>query len=142
MDLKALLLVGNPQCSSDSASSDGVAGVPFAYLDVLGATVLERIVQRMRAAGISQISVLSCLGGEPRDWEDRAAFSARVDALRTECENFWNTAEEIFEQFRRDGADLVLVKRIGAYVELDYEDVIQHHIDKHCRMTSGYQSGG
>ena len=31
---------------------------------------------------------------------------------------------------------LVLVLHIGPYVELDYEEVLQHHINKRCRMTS------
>jgi NDP-sugar pyrophosphorylase family protein len=112
-----------------------MAGVPFAYLDVLGETVLKRLVQRLRAAGISQVSVLSAVE-DARAYEDRAVFAAGVEILRTKAENFWETAEALFEQFRHDGADLVFINRIGPYVELDYEELIQHHIDKHCRMSS------
>ena len=136
MDIKALVLVGGPAASSDPASPEGFAGVPFAYLDVLGATVLERVVQQLRGAGISQISLISSSGTEARLYEERAAFASRVDLLRADGDGFWQQAEGVFEQFRRDGADLVLIAKVGAYAELDYEDLIQHHIDKHCRMTS------
>jgi NDP-sugar pyrophosphorylase family protein len=136
MDIKALVLVGCPAAEANAACTIGVAGVPFAYLDVLGATFLERVVQRLRAAGVSQVSLISSTGNEARVYEDQAAFAARLDVLRAAGDEFWQAAEEVFEQFRRDGADLVLVAKLGAYTELDYEDLIQHHIDKHCRMTS------
>jgi hypothetical protein len=31
---------------------------------------------------------------------------------------------------------LVLVLRLGPYLEVDYEELVQHHIDKHCRMSA------
>jgi hypothetical protein len=47
----------------------------------------------------------------------------------------WDKCEEIFSAYAQDGAELVLVQRLGPYVELDYEAVLQLHLDKNGRVT-------
>jgi NDP-sugar pyrophosphorylase family protein len=136
MDLKAILLVGGIGSTGPDASTETLAAVPLAYLDVLGATVLERVVRRLRQLGVSSISLISGASDEVRPYAERAALCANVSVTETAIGEFWERAEESFEQFRQDGAELVLIVRIGPYIELDYEELIQHHIDKHCRMTS------
>jgi NDP-sugar pyrophosphorylase family protein len=136
MDLKALILVGAPVADGTAQESEMLAGVPFACLDVLGATILERIAQRLRAAGISQLSLISAAGAEARTHMEHSIRKARLGAISASDDNFWQAAEDAFEQFRQSGADLVLVLNVGPYMELDYEEVIQHHINKRCRMTT------
>lgn len=140
MDLKALILVG--PTTGESAPAGTIADVPFAYLDVLGATVLERVAQRLKTAGISEIALLSCAGPDGRVHAERAAFNARLDLVHLDEQELWDKAEETFEGFREDGAELVVVLRLGPYAEVDYEELIEHHIRKHCRMTSAVDSGG
>jgi NDP-sugar pyrophosphorylase family protein len=135
MELRALILVGAPVANGNPQPPETMAGVPFACLDVLGATVLERIAQRLRAAGISQLSVISGVGPEIRIHIDPSFHKAGVDVVSATSGSFWQSAEDAFEQFRQDGADLVLIVHMGPYVELDYEELIQHHIKKRCRMT-------
>lgn len=135
MDIKALVLLGVP-VANGTPQEQVMAGVPFACLDVLGATVLERIAQRLRAAGISQGLVINSAGSEGRIEIERAIHKARLDALSVTEGSFWQSAEDAFEQFRQDGADLVLILHVGPYVELDYEKAILHHIKKRCRMTT------
>ena len=136
MDLRALILVGGSVDDGKTPREGGMAGVPFACLDVLGATVLERVVERLKSAGISQVSLLSSAGPEAQMYVERAASRARLDTISATGEEFWQSADQAFEQSRQNGADLVLLVRIGPYVELDYEELIQHHIDKRCRMTT------
>ncbi len=136
MDLKALVLVGGSSADGSSAEPERMAGVPLACLDALGATILERLARRLRAAGISELTLIGAAGADARTHMERAIYKARLDAIWATGDNFWRSAEEAFEQFRQNGADLVLVLQVGPYVELDYEDVIQHHIDKRRRMTS------
>jgi hypothetical protein len=142
MDLKALILLGDPGANDKTGEAEKIAGVPFACLEVLGATVLERVAQRLQAVGVSQISLINAACPDARLHLDRAVHRARVDSIATTAEDFWQSAEQAFEQFRQNGADLVLVLQIGPYVELDYEEVLQHHIDKRCRMTSVVGSNG
>lgn len=134
MDLKALILAGAPVASGSSQGTFGE--IPFACLDVLGATVLERIGQRLKAAGISQTLVISAAGPDSRTYMERAVDRAKFDFVSASEDNIWQAADDAFEQYRRNGADLVLVLHVGPYVELDYEELIQHHIDKRCRMTT------
>ena len=134
MDLKALILVGAPSVSGNPPAT--VGGVPFACLDVLGATVLERVGQRLRAAGLSQALLISAAGPDAQIYINRAVQRTRLDSVVVAEDNFWQSADDAFEQFRRNGADLILVLNVGPYVELDYEELIQHHIDKRCRMTT------
>ncbi len=136
MDLRALILVGGSVDDGKTPREGGMAGVPFACLDVLGATVLERVVERLKSAGISQVSLLSSAGPEAQMYVERAASRARLDTISATGEEFWQSADQAFEQSRQNGADLVLLVRIGPYVELDYEELIQHHIDKRCRMSA------
>ncbi|MGO9517645.1 MAG: hypothetical protein ACLPND_11415, partial [Candidatus Korobacteraceae bacterium] len=38
--------------------------------------------------------------------------------------------------------DLILVLRIGPYLEIDHEKLIQHHLDKHCCVTATVDTDG
>lgn len=143
MDIRALLLVSGGTAGNGEAPQAGsIAGVPFAFLDVLGSTVLERVAQRLNAAGISQISVLTSAGQEAKTFVEQACFAARVNSVMVTGEEYWPAAEEVCEEFRQAGADMVLVLRLGSYVEMDFEELIQHHIDKHCRMSSAVDARG
>ncbi len=136
MELKALILVGSPATDSKAPQTESMAGVPFAFLEVLGATVLERLAQRLKIAGISQVTLISAAGPDAQTHMERAIHKARLEAISAGKEDFWQASEQTFEEFRQNGADLVLVLKLGPYVEVDYEEVILHHINKRCRMTS------
>jgi NDP-sugar pyrophosphorylase family protein len=136
MDLKALILVGSANAAGQVRPPEEFVGVPLAFLDVLGQSVLERVVQRLRRAGISDMSVLTSAGEIAEPYLERAELHAKISSARVLRDELWTAAEEKFEQFRQEGADLILVLRLGAYLELDYEELVQHHIDKHCRMSA------
>jgi hypothetical protein len=136
MDLKALILVGAPVIDGSTAQPETIGGVPFACLDVLGATVLERIAKRLRTAGISQLSLIINTGSDARAFVEKVIHKAGFDATLETGDKFWQSAEDAFEQLRQNGTDLLLILKVGPYVELDYEEIIQHHITKRCRMTT------
>ena len=50
-------------------------------------------------------------------------------------EQLWQAAEEEFQRCAEDGAELVVVLRMGPYVEVDYEEMIQHHLDRRSCVT-------
>ena len=94
MDLKALILVGGPVAEGSSGEAERLAGVPFACLDVLGATVLERLAQRLRAAGASELSLIGAADHNARTHMERAIEKARLDAIWATGDNFWQSTEE------------------------------------------------
>jgi carbonic anhydrase/acetyltransferase-like protein (isoleucine patch superfamily) len=57
-------------------------------------------------------------------------------------EQFWQAAQETFDHCADDGAELLIVHRLGAYVEVDYEEMIQHHLDQHNTVTQAIDSDG
>jgi hypothetical protein len=136
MDLKAIILVGGAGAAAQAQQAETIAEVPLAYLDVLGATVLERVVQRLRQLGLSTIALIGETGPNASSHAERAALRSGLTLTEAKRQELWSAAEDACERFRQDGADFVLVVRLGAYVEIEYEELIQHHIDKHCRMTS------
>ena len=60
MDVKAILIVegGAPDGSSGSPA-ETVAGIPIAYLDVLGLPVLQHLLHRLRRFGVLGVTLIS-----------------------------------------------------------------------------------
>ena len=138
MDVKAILVVGRADVSGQPNQSETFAGLPLAIYDVLGKTVLERTVQRLLHFGISHV-VTVC------DQKTASSLDARVTSacnVVLEERGLWRCAEAIFNDFVQKGAELVLVIRLGAYTELDYEDFIQFHLEQHARATVAVDSRG
>jgi carbonic anhydrase/acetyltransferase-like protein (isoleucine patch superfamily) len=133
MDVKAILIVGNEQCSDSTKGPrpECFAGLPLSVGEVLGKSVLARTVQRLQHFGITHF-VTVC---EP------AVASALDPKITRECNvvaeerGLWRCAEAVFNDFVHKGAELVLVIRLGAYAELDYEEFIQFHLEQNGRAT-------
>ena len=137
MDVRAILLVGGQPAS---ATSETVGGVPIGFLDVLGDTVLGRVIARLQRFGISGMALVS----ETPTALPYAREVVRPDITWTQTsrENFWRGAENAFVDLAQAGAELVLVVRVGAYAEIDFEELIQFHLDKGCRVASAEDADG
>lgn len=137
MDVRAILVVGNaaPQRLSGNES---FAGVPFALCDVLGKSVLLRTIQRLQRYGVTNI-VSIC---------EKNAFAALDPKFIRQCNlvpeerGLWRCAEAVFNDLVQKGAELVLVIRLGAYAEIDYEDFIQSHLEQNAHSTIAVDNRG
>lgn len=145
MDIKAILLIACPPGNAGNGrSAEGMlGGVPIAYLDVLGMPVVERVLLRLQTFGVSSVALV----GNFRTLEGpftRHRSAEQLEVLRVESgdEQCWQAAEDTFEKCLQAGADLVLALRIGPYLEIDYEELIQHHIAKHCSVTPAVDHDG
>jgi hypothetical protein len=137
MDVRAILLVGGQPAS---LTSETVGGVPIGFLDVLGDTVLGRVIARLQRFGISGMALVS----ETPTALPYAREVVRPDITWTQTsrENFWRGAENAFVDLAQAGAELVLVVRVGAYAEIDFEELIQFHLDKGCRVAAAEDANG
>ena len=63
------------------------------------------------------------------------SLDSRVQRLHVEGEQLWKSAEEEFQRCAEAGAEMVIVLRMGPYVEVDYEEMIQHHLDRRSCVT-------
>ena len=141
MDIRAILLVSAAD-RDEAGATESIAGVPIAYLDVLGLPVAERVLRRLRRQGICKATLISDLPQESSSFTNRAVVDHSVRQIGAEADELWDSAEEIFRQYAAEGADLVVALRLGPYAEVDFEEMIQHHLDKHCAISMAVDAQG
>jgi NDP-sugar pyrophosphorylase family protein len=130
MDVKAILLVGGA-----SAGAEQFAGHPIAALDVLGRPLIERIAERMTRSGIDAVSVV-CESEACQSLVERAVRrDAKLRLHELTSEGIWRACEQIFCDYAEAGAEIILVQRIGAYLEINFDDLVQFHLESKARVT-------
>jgi NDP-sugar pyrophosphorylase family protein len=124
------ILVVQDSSYSCALSSFSSAGLPFgnrnlALLDLLGESVLNRIISRLQRYGIQRVSVVANtdLAHAPHlSWDASAA-----DLDYNPSGELWASVERlIFDYAKQDIKALVLVQ-VSAYAEVDYFDVLRFH---------------
>jgi len=140
VDIRALLLIGGAAGDGPQAS-ERVNGVAVAYLDVLGRPVLERVLERLRSYGITMATVIG-EAAEPTSWAHAKPGPSGVARIQVAGERLWQCAEESFLRYAEDGADLVVALRLGPYVEVDYEALVQHHLDHYGSVSRAVDRNG
>ena len=118
MDVKAILIV----------PSIRVAGTAPALMDLLGSSVLQRTIDRLRAEIDAEVTVLAEAGMKTGSLRHAHAISV---APGTE----WRTAEHVFEQHAQEEADVVLLAHMNAYSEVDWAEMLDHHLSSDSRIT-------
>jgi hypothetical protein len=131
MDIRGLLLV-NTENIGEVDQTPAAAGLT-GLLDVAGKSALLRTAERLRQYGITSISAVV---------ETASQFAARnyglpsdVTCVSAAPERFWRTAEIVFNDMAQSGAELVVLVRLGAYAEADFERLVQFHLDQQSRVT-------
>jgi hypothetical protein len=129
MDIRGLLLAN----AEHKIAGDQAFDVPLATLDVAGKSTLQRMAERLRQYGISQISAVveSTAPSGIRNF----GFTSDVTCVSAAPDRFWKTAESAFNDMAQSGAELVILIRLGAYAEADFEKLVQFHIDRKERVT-------
>jgi hypothetical protein len=64
---------------------------------------------------------------------------AQRDDLRWICapgSALWRAAQQVFIDYARQGANLVVIARIGPYCEVEYQSLFQHHVESNGRVTA------
>ncbi len=140
MDIRAVVVIGGVAADAADAT-ERVSGFATAYLDVLGLPVVERALDRLRRYGITTATLVSD-AAEPPSFARPKLASSDVPRFQVAGEQLWQSAAETFLRYAEDGADLVLVLRLGPYVEVDYEALIQHHLDHHCCVSMAVDRDG
>jgi hypothetical protein len=135
MDIRAIVLIGGA-ASDGAAPAEKMGGVPLACLDVLGLPILERVLQRLRHFGISTATLISDAPADAIHFCQWAEASPEVTNVHAAGEQFWQAAEDAFLAYAEDGAELVVALRLGPYAEVDYDAMIQHHLDHRCAVTT------
>lgn len=89
---------------------------PIATWDLLGETLLERMLSRIRVFGIGEIAVIS------------------EDAVP----GFWSEWDKIVSTYLNHGLKTLLLIRVGPYLELDLSDLLRFHRETSSPLTQVY----
>jgi len=117
----------------------GSAGL--ALQDVLGKPIFHRSAEMLRRQSVNRIAVVSEFPLPPLSSCARDLQSS-LQWQEVPSTNFWRAAENAFNDVIQNGADEVIVLRLGAYTELDVQDLLVHHFEKRCRVTSALAPDG
>ncbi len=130
MHLSAILVTGN-RYSSTTSSADFAQGVQqqrqpesvsLACVDILGQSVLDRTVARLRGTRVAHIFVVAsphcpCL---PQTRGVKVTLAEQLAAR-------WSEAQRILKKQARRGIDTLLIAHLGAYAEFDFDRALNFH---------------
>ena len=143
MDIRAILLIGNPDpldTATSSAGTESFSGLPLSLLPVLGKPLLHRFADRLKKAGVDSIAVINT--GECSSPLAEDARRSDFKWKNVSAQQAWREAEEQFDEFVHSGADLVLLVRLGAYAEVEIDPLIQFHLDQRNHVTQVAKDDG
>ena len=139
MNIRAILTVSGiaPTEEESPRETDGTVGQTsvgptYGHSDVLGKPLVERVIERLELCGVKKASVVS------EDVASSHLFPSRA-ASASQFISAWERA--ISEQIA-DGADLLILARLGAYIELDWNDLFLFHRQTASVLTQVYDSKG
>ena len=136
MDIRALLLVNSGECREDGLAF--LASGPLGTLEIAGKTPLQRMAERLQQYGIPPVTAIvetssqSLLDGHSR---------LGLNCVAAPADRFWRAAESAFNDMAQCGAELVVLVRMGAYAEIDFEKLVQFHLDHGSRVSQVSHQG-
>jgi hypothetical protein len=129
MDIRGILLANSEQ----NVAANQALDVPVATLDVAGKSTLQRMAERLQQYGMSQVSAVVETTGP--SGVRNFGLPSDISCVSAAPDRFWKTAESAFNDMAQSGAELVVLIRLGAYAEVDFEKLVQFHIDRKERVT-------
>ncbi|HZD96135.1 MAG TPA: hypothetical protein VE133_17880, partial [Candidatus Sulfotelmatobacter sp.] len=137
MDIRGLLLVNTGDIREGDLAF--LASDPLGAIEVAGKTPLERMAERLQQYGISPVTMIV-----ERNSQSAADGNHRGDSfasVNSSADRFWRTAENAFNDMAQAGAELVVLVRLGAYAEIDFERLVQFHLDCGSRVSQVSHEG-
>ncbi len=138
----AIVIVGPEESGIESGMvtpsiplSGSIKQGSLACVEVLGRSVLGRTVEELAGAGLDSICVFakgaftSAVIGE-----EKVEFHSTVDV--------WQDVTKKLSSLKEDGVEVILVVRLGAYMEFDAGEFIQFHSAAGEAVTRAYDDQG
>lgn len=133
MDVRAIIAIGGPSDTGTQSQQNGhLAETPYALTDVLGKPLAFRVIDNLKRHDIHTVSVVTDTPCE--SWP--VGTSSHGSWTSTKTEQLWTALEEVFSDFAQDGAEVVVFLRLGPYTEIDYNQLIQFHLDRNAHVTA------
>ncbi len=109
-----------------------LSGASRVLLDVLGQSLLNRTISKLRDFGTTQPTVIA----------EGAASSPVLPSQSAKTSAFIAAWETAVSRCVQQGAELLLLLRVNAYSDLDYCELLQFHLEKQSSLTQVYGPTG
>ncbi len=133
MDIRGLLLVNSESIREDDLSS--FASGPPGLLEIAGKSPLERMAERLAQYGIPPVAAIVETNS------NSFITPSGLNCIAASTDRFWRVAETIFNDMAQAGTELVVLVRLGAYAEIDFERLVQVHVDRGTRVSQSSHNG-
>ena len=130
----AILVVGKAHEPWECAEPGMLGGAPASCVELLGQSTLDRVVQKLQHDGVTLINIVvrdefAALVRTP------ATQSATINSVPPQTE-LWSAAECSLREYAQHGVELVMLTRLGAYVEIDWGHLIRFHRGTNQAVTA------
>jgi hypothetical protein len=109
-----------------------LAGSARGRLEILGRSLLDRTIDKLRELPSASVRVIP----EP------PISTSLLPARSAKPSSFITAWEDAIAQHLQEGADQLLLLRVGSYSDLDYEDLLRFHRERAALLTQAYGTGG
>lgn len=130
------LEAGSSPSSALQAPSE--SGIPLACVEVLGRSIVARLVAGLRQAGVGPISIFPDATVAPLLHD----IDSSVSTLFPGAENAWSSARQEMEAHKQNGVEATLVTHSAAYIEFDLADLLQFHREHAHAVTRVFDREG
>lgn len=141
MELAAIIIVGARRDELDPAGNnepsiapETFAEIPLSLLDVVGKSVVHHVADRLRHAGVEAITALTADAHGQEEVDDQPARRTAAD--------LWRAAEDVCSAYAAEGAENVLLLRLGPYAEFDLADCLRFHLERRQSATLLFDQNG
>src|ERR1051326_224511 len=135
MDIRGLLLVNSKDVRENDLAF--LASGPLGLVDIAGKSALERMAERLLQYGITPVTAIV----EDGPAAGTPALASGLNCVSSPPDRFWRIAENAFTDMAQSGSELVVLVRLGAYAEIDFEKVVQAHLDRGSRVSQVSHGG-
>ena len=150
--LSAIVIVGpefREEAASPIALSKGMSqfssaetqlpqGTALACVEVLGRSVVGRLIEEVRRAGVDAISVFAAAGVTPQ----HAGVHPSTNIPVRSTEDAWGAAAQELVAYKEAGVVATLLLRADAYAECDFSDMLQFHREQGQAATRALDKEG
>ncbi len=107
-----------------------LSNIPDAKLEVLGKSLLDRSISRLREAGIESTSTIP----------EGSALTQLLPTRSATPNDFISTWENAIREYVRQGVDTLVLLRTSTYTDLDYEELLRFHSEQRAGLTQVYSA--